>query len=113
MISILKKLSPYKWLLALVFLLVFIQALSNLLLPTLMGFIVDNGVVEGDIPYVWKIGGVMLGVAALTVIVAVMASYFSSKIAMGHGRDIRKEVFSHVQKFAFRELDRKSTRLNS
>ncbi|MBU5467823.1 ABC transporter ATP-binding protein/permease [Virgibacillus sp. MSJ-26] len=109
MISILKKLSPYKWLLALVFLLVFIQALSNLLLPTLMGFIVDNGVVEGDIPYVWKIGGVMLGVAALTVIVAVMASYFSSKIAMGHGRDIRKEVFSHVQKFAFREFDQLGT----
>jgi len=109
MTSILKKLSPYKWLLALVFLLVFIQALSNLLLPTLMGFIVDNGVVEGDIPYVWKVGGVMLGVAALTMIVAVMASYFSSKIAMGHGRDIRKEVFSHVQKFAFREFDQLGT----
>lgn len=109
MTSILKKLSPYKWLLALVFLLVFIQALSNLLLPTLMGFIVDNGVVKGDIPYVWKIGGVMLGVAALTVIVAVMASYFSSKIAMGHGRDIRNEVFSHVQKFAFREFDQLGT----
>lgn len=109
MINILKKLSPYKWILALVFLLVFIQSMSNLLLPTLMGFIVDNGVVEGDIPYIWKVGGVMLGVAGITVIVAVLASYYSSKIAMGHGRDIRKEVFSHIQTFAFKEFDELGT----
>lgn len=105
MIKILKKLSPYKWLLVLVFVLVFAQAMSNLLLPTLMGNIVDNGVVEGDISYIWKIGAVMLGVSALGVGVAVLASFYSSKIAMGHGRDIRREVFSHVQKFASQEFD--------
>src|SRR5699024_10633150 len=80
-------------------------ALSNLLLPTLMGSIVDNGVVKGDIPYIWKIGGVMLGVSLLTVIVAVLASYFSSKIAMGHGRDIRYDVFSHMQRFSLAEMN--------
>src|SRR5699024_10874814 len=63
---IVKKLSPYKGILVFVFILVFAQALSNLLLPTLMGSIVDNGVVKGDIPYIWKIGGVMLGVSLLT-----------------------------------------------
>lgn len=105
MIKIIKKLSPYKWQVGLVILLVFAQAMSNLLLPTLMGNIVDKGVVEGDIPYIWKVGAGMLGVAALAVGVAVLASYYSSKIAMGHGRDIRKEVFSHVQTFASREFD--------
>ena len=102
---IVKKLSPYKGILVFVFILVFAQALSNLLLPTLMGSIVDNGVVKGDIPYIWKIGGVMLGVSLLTVIVAVLASYFSSKIAMGHGRDIRYDVFSHVQRFSLAEMN--------
>src|SRR5699024_6798193 len=67
--------------------------------------IVDNGVVEGDITYIWKVGAGMLGVAALAVGVAVLASYYSSKIAMGHGRDLRKEVFSHVQTFSSREFD--------
>src|SRR5699024_1996561 len=69
------------------------------------GSIVDNGVVKGDIPYIWKIGGVMLGVSLLTVIVAVLASYFSSKIAMGHGRDSRYDVFSHMQRFSLAEMN--------
>src|SRR5699024_9499098 len=109
MIFILKKLAPYKWLVALVVLLVFGQALADLLLPTLMGDIVDKGVVEGDISYIWKVGLVMLAVAALGVAVAVLASYYSSKIAMGHGRDIRREVFSHVQTFTAKEFDEVGT----
>lgn len=109
MIKVLKKLLPYKWMLAFVILLVFAQAMSNLLLPTLMGNIVDKGVVEGDISYIWKVGAAMLGVAALGVGVAVLASYYSSKIAMGHGRDIRREVFHHVQKFALKEFDELGT----
>ena len=106
---IFKKLSPYKWLIALVFVLLFAQAMSNLLLPTLMGNIVDNGVVAGDIPYIWKIGGVMLGVSILTVAVSVLASLYSAKIAMGHGRDIRRNVFRHVQTFAMKEFDELGT----
>lgn len=102
---IFKKLSPYKWTVVFVFILVFAQALSNLLLPTLMGNIVDNGVVKGDISYIWKIGGVMLGVSIVTVFVAIMASYFSSKVAMSHGRDIRYDVFSHVQEFSLEEMN--------
>ncbi|MUV36941.1 putative ABC transporter ATP-binding protein [Lentibacillus sp. JNUCC-1] len=105
MIAILKKLAPYKWMVAFVVLLVFLQAMSNLLLPTLMGNIVDHGVVEGDIGYIWKTGAAMLGVTALAVGVAVLASYYSARVAMGHGRDIRRDVFSHVQTFASREFD--------
>ena len=105
MIRVFKKLAPYKGLLALVFVLVFAQAMSNLILPTLMGDIVDNGVVDGDISYIYKIGLVMIGVTALTVVVAVLASYYSSKIAMAHGRDLRREVFTHVQKFGLKEFD--------
>src|SRR5699024_6316522 len=104
-IRVLKMLSPYKGLLALVVVLVFAQAMSNLILPTLMGNIVDNGVVDGDITYVYQVGLVMLGVTALTVLVAVLASYYTSKVAMEHGRDLRREVFVHVQKFGLKEFD--------
>lgn len=105
MIKILKNLSTYKWLIVSVFLLIFFQAMSELYLPTLMGDIVDNGVVLGDIPYIWKLGGLMLLVAAVGVGVSVMASYYSSMVAMGFGRDIRQKVFSHVQKFSLQEFD--------
>src|SRR5699024_6040554 len=98
-------LSHYKVLLVIVVVLFFAQAISNVILPTLMVNIVDNGVVVGDITYVYQVVLVMLGVTALTVLVAVLASYYTSKVAMAHGRDLRREVFVHVQKFGLKEFD--------
>ncbi|WP_240377070.1 ABC transporter ATP-binding protein [Bacillus piscicola] len=105
MLHILKKLSVYKWLVVLIFILVFAQAMADLYLPTLMGDIVDNGVVKGDVAYIWKVGSLMLLVAAAGVGVSILASYYSSKVAMGHGRDIRRSVFQHVQQFSLKEFD--------
>ncbi len=101
--------SVYKWLVALIFILIFAQALTDLYLPTLMGDIVDNGVVQGDIPYIWKIGGLMLVVTAVGIGVSIMASYYSAKVAMGHGRDLRRSVFNHVQQFSLEEFDQIGT----
>lgn len=105
MLKILKNLSVYKWIVIGIIALIFTQAMTELLLPTLMGNIVDNGVVEGDIPYIWKFGAVMLLVAGVSVAVAVAASYYSSKVAMGLGRDLRRKVFTHVEKFSLQEFD--------
>src|SRR5690625_379971 len=99
----------YKWVVLLVFLLIFIQSLSQLYLPTLMGDIVDNGVVAGDIPYIWKIGFWMLVVAAIGVVMSVLISHYSSKVAMGMGRDIRLDVFTHVSDFSLHEFDKVGT----
>ncbi len=99
----------YKWVVLLVFLLIFIQSLSQLYLPTLMGDIVDNGVVAGDIPYIWKIGFWMLVVAAIGVVMSVLISHYSSKVAMGMGRDIRRDVFTHVSDFSLHEFDKVGT----
>ena len=99
----------YKWVVLLVFILIFIQSLSQLYLPTLMGDIVDNGVVEGNVPYIWKIGFWMLLVAAIGVVMSIFISYFSSKIAMGMGRDIRQDVFTHVSDFSLQEFDELGT----
>src|SRR5690625_2381978 len=98
--KLLHYLTTYKWLILVVFFLVFFQSLSQLFLPTLMGDIVDNGVVTGDIPYIWKIGFVMLIVAALGVLMSVLVSHYSAKVAMSIGKDIREDVFTHVSKFS-------------
>ncbi len=105
MIKLLKNLSVYKWIVLAILGLVFIQSMSDLFLPTLMADIIDKGVVVGDIPYIWKIGGIMLLVAALGAAASVVASYYSSKAAMGFGRDIRRKVFNHVENFSLQDFD--------
>lgn len=105
MVKLLKNLSAYKWIILAVFGLVFIQSMSDLYLPTLMSDIIDKGVVNGDKPYIWKIGGLMLLVAAVGASASVIASYFSSKAAMGLGRDIRRKVFTRVEKFSQQDFD--------
>ncbi len=88
---------------------VFLQSMSDLYLPTLMADIIDDGVIVGDIPYIWKIGGLMLVVSAFGACASVLASYYSSKAAMGLGRDVRRKVFNHVEKFSLQEFDELGT----
>jgi ATP-binding cassette subfamily B multidrug efflux pump len=109
MIKLLKNLSVYKWAVLAVVGLVFIQSMADLFLPTLMADIIDIGVIKGDIQFIWEIGGVMLLVSALGATASVIASYYSSKAAMGLGRDIRKKVFNHVGKFSLQEFDEVGT----
>lgn len=97
--------STYRNYILLLFLFVFIQALTQLLLPTLMGWIVDFGVVEGNIPYIWKIGALMLFVAALGVVMSIVISYYASKVAMSVGRDMREDLFSKVTNFTLNDFD--------
>ncbi|WP_214775713.1 ABC transporter ATP-binding protein [Exiguobacterium sp. s37] len=109
MIKLLKRLVTYKWAVLMVLLFVFAQSLADLFLPTLMADIIDNGVVTGDTGYIWRMGGIMLGVTGLGALAAVVASFYSSKAAMGFGRDLRRRVFNHVERFSLEEFDRVGT----
>ncbi|MCA0149612.1 ABC transporter ATP-binding protein/permease [Rossellomorea vietnamensis] len=109
MIKLLKHLSTYKWMVVGIFVLIFIQSMSTLYLPTLMSDIIDKGVVVGDIPYIWKIGGFMLVVSALGAVASIVASYYSSKAAVGLGRDVRRKLFYHIEKFSLQEFDEVGT----
>lgn len=109
MLKILKNLAPYKWLVAAVVVLIFGQSMADLFLPTLMADIIDNGVVKGNIPYIWEIGAWMLLISALGAVAAITASFYSSKAAMGMGRDLRRKVFNHVEKFSLQEFDEVGT----
>lgn len=109
MLKILKNLRAYKWLVAAVFGLVFIQSMADLFLPTLMADIIDNGVVTGDVAYIWRIGGWMLLVSAVGAIAAIATSFYSSRAAMGMGRDVRRQVFTHVEQFSLQEFDQLGT----
>ncbi|WP_068783917.1 ABC transporter ATP-binding protein [Paenibacillus phocaensis] len=105
MIKLFRNLKPYRWLVVAVLVFVFFQTLSELYLPTLMSDIVNKGVVTGDTPYIWKIGGFMLLVALGGMACSIAASYFSSKAATGFGKLLRGKVFKHVSNFSLEEFD--------
>lgn len=109
MLKLLKNLSIYKWIVISVFGFIFVQSMADLYLPTLMADIIDKGVIIGDKAYIWKIGGLMLVVAALGMAASIAASYFSSKAAMGLGKDLRRKVFTHVENFSLQDFDQIGT----
>lgn len=80
------------------------QSIASLLLPTLNADIIDNGVVVGNIPYIWSTGGVMLVISLVQIICAIIAVYFGSRLAMGIGRDLRSDLFHRVVAFSQREV---------
>ncbi|WP_335984232.1 ABC transporter ATP-binding protein [Streptomyces sp. CA2R106] len=88
-------------------LLVFLQLLSTigaLYLPTLNADIIDNGVVKGDTGYILGMGGAMLGVTVVQIACAIGAVFFGARTAMSVGRDLRRSVFTQVQRFSAREV---------
>ena len=98
--------APQTWF---VLLLLLIQSLANLYLPNLNADIINNGVAKADTDYIWRTGGVMLGVTLLLGILAVIAVYFASRTSMGVGRDVRAAVFASVQSFSAREMNKFGT----
>ena len=78
--------------------------MAGLFLPTLNSDIINNGVVKHDIPYIWTMGGIMLLVTLAQVSFSVAAVYFGSKVAMGFGRDVRRQLFHQVNDFSTREV---------
>ncbi|QHT63559.1 ABC transporter ATP-binding protein [Paenibacillus lycopersici] len=109
MLKLLRMLRPYRLIVFFVLLFVFLQSLSDLYLPTLLSDIVDNGVVKGDNPYIWKIGGFMLFIALAGGLCSIGASYLSAKSSGGFGRDLRSRVFAHVEKYSLHEFDKIGT----
>jgi len=97
-------LAPYKLLIISIIGLVFLQTLTELYLPTLMSDIIDTGVIQQDIPYIWRIGGFMLLITLLGTICAITASYFSAKVSMTFGKELRNRVFGHVENFSLHEF---------
>ncbi len=85
------------------------EAIAELLLPYLMGRIVDVGVANGDRQYMFLIGGIMVVVAALGIVVGVLAAKYSAKASQGFGYNLREAIFRQVQTFSFADVDKFST----
>ncbi len=85
------------------------QTVGNLYLPNLNADIINNGVEKGDIHYIWTTGAIMLAIALAVGVLAIVAVYWASRVAMGAGADLRAAVFTRVQSFSTREVNRFGT----
>ncbi len=105
----LKHLKPYYLQIGAVVMLTLGGIMLELLLPTLMADVVDKGIVNGDIPYIVETGAVMLACAFVAVLLMIGVSFFSSKVALGFGRDIRRSLFEHVETFSLQAFEKIGT----
>ena len=98
-------LRPYTWPVVLVVVLLFVQSIANLLLPNLNADIINNGIAKDDTEYIVRVGAVMLGVTLVLGIVSVIVVYWSARVAMGFGRDVRTAIFRSVEGFSQVEIN--------
>jgi ATP-binding cassette subfamily B protein len=85
--------------------LLLVQAIASLYLPSLNADIINNGVVPGDNGYILRTGGFMLVVTLLLGVCAVVAVYFGARVAMSFGRDVRGAIFKRVASFSQPEIN--------
>ncbi|MEO2210055.1 ABC transporter ATP-binding protein [Paenibacillus amylolyticus] len=109
MMKLFSMLKPYRIPIIFILVLVLFQSLAELYLPTLMADIVNDGIIKGDIPYIWQIGGWMLVIAIGGTACSVIASYLSSRTAGGFAKQLRSRVFRHVENFSLQEFDKMGT----
>lgn len=100
---------PYRGRVLLISVLVLIQAVISLYLPRLNADIVNEGVVTGDVGYIWRVGGWMLLLTVVSMGFAIWAAWHNAFVSMSFARDIRRDVFSKVLGFTAQEVDRFGT----
>lgn len=75
------------------------QVWTTLQLPALMAGIINDGIVPGNIDYIWQTGLLMIGIALVSAVAALTSSFFSARIGTGFSRDIRTAIFTKVLNF--------------
>ena len=98
-------LAPYRLPLSIVLILVAVQAIANLYLPSLNADIINNGVVKGDTDYILRTGGFMLLVTLMLGVCSIIAVYFGSMTSMKLGRDVRSAIFRKVMNFSQKDTN--------
>jgi len=115
LLKTLKYLKPYRFGVALVFTLVALRAFLDLLLPTLLGKIVSEGLGLGEVvsdPNLERIfyyAALMLGATIISIVITIYGGYLESKISAGFAKNIRRAVYEKIESFSLREMDHFTT----
>jgi ATP-binding cassette, subfamily B, multidrug efflux pump len=83
----------------------FVQTVAFLYLPRLNASIIDKGIATGNRAYIWRTGLLMLAMTLIQAVFAVGAVYYGARVAMGFGRDVRRDLFHRVTDYSAREVN--------
>ena len=109
MLKSFKYLKPYFWQCLLIVLGVALQVYTALELPALSSDIMNKGVAESNMSFIFQTGLLMLGVTALGSLGSIVSSYFSAKVSSCVAMDMRKDIFAKVMSLSFADVEKFST----
>lgn len=102
--KILRYLLPYRGKVALATVMIALSTFCNLMLPTIMSDIVNNGVYHADFPYIIRCCAEMLAVAACGLITVLVGTKISAAVVAAFCADIRRDIFHKVNSLTFEEF---------
>lgn len=109
MLKSIKYLKPYFWQCLLIVLGVALQVYTALELPALSSDIMNKGVAESNMSFIFQTGLFMLGITALGSLGSIISSYFSAKVSSRVSMDMRKDIFAKVMSLSFTDVEKFST----
>ena len=86
-----------------------LEASFELFVPLVMAAIIDTGIKNSDKPYIFKMGMVLVGLAIVGFISALTAQYFAAKAAVGFGKELRGDLYRHINTLSYSEIDKIGT----
>lgn len=86
-----------------------LEVLMEMLIPLMMASIIDKGVYAGNMPHIYKMGIVMIGMALIALFAGIMGGRCGAKASTGFARNLRQAMYEKVQTFSFANIDKFST----
>jgi len=86
-----------------------LEVVMECIIPLLMARLIDQGIDQGSMPVIWKMGLLLLCCAALSLLFGVLSGRNAATASAGFARNLRKDMFDHVQDYSFANIDKFST----
>lgn len=100
---------PYKWALIFGLITTVLPVIMELLIPRLLQYVIDQGVVAGDMSVIWRGTGWMFATALLGAVATLGQGICRATLSQGTAYDMRNSLFAHIQSLSFANLDRMQT----
>lgn len=83
-----------------------VEAIFELIIPLIMARVIDTGVKNSDLNYVFKMGGLMIVLGIVGLCSTIVCQAFAAKASQGFGTNLRNSLFKHINTLSYRELDK-------
>ena len=86
-----------------------LEAVMDILLPTIMAFIIDFGIEKGDMNAILKYGLLTFAVAAIALLLGILAGKYAAEASTGFAGNLRDAMYENIQHYSFSNIDKFST----